>query len=115
MLFTVITYQTLGARSPYLEWLDSLKDKTTRARIRARIDRLALGNFGDVRSLKSGIFELKFHFGPGYRVYFGRWMGTIIILLNGGDKSSQEGDIFQARAYWDEYLRRKNETLDVLL
>ena len=74
-----------------------------RARIRTRIDRLALGNMGDHRVLDGGLTELKIDWGPGYRVYFGRVGNTVVLLLCGGDKRSQQQDIRTAKAYLKEY------------
>jgi putative addiction module killer protein len=77
-------------------WLDGLKDKTTRARIAARVQRLAFGNPGDVRPVGAGVSELRIHLGPGYRVYFVQRGAVLIILLCGGDKATQDRDIAQA-------------------
>lgn len=107
MVTEILQYQTAKGRRPFGEWLLSLKDKTFRARLLARLDRLLLGNFGDTKRLAAGIWELRFHFGPGYRVYFGLDEGRIVILLCGGDKSSQTVDIDRAHEYWLDYLRRK--------
>jgi putative addiction module killer protein len=77
----------------YLEWINGLKDRAGRARIQVRVDRLAHGNPGKHRTLKAGISELKIDTGPGYRVYYTERDGELIILLAGGDKSSQQQDI----------------------
>ena len=74
-------------------WLDALRDIRARARIQARIQRLAEGNAGDVEAVGEGVSELRIHYGPGYRVYFRQRGETLIILLAGGDKSSQAKDI----------------------
>jgi len=73
----------------------------------ARIARVEVGNSGNCGSVGDGVFELKFHFGPGYRVYFGEMDDTIIILLNGGAKKSQKKDIKKAKEYWKEYISRR--------
>lgn len=70
-------------------WLDNLRDRRGAARIVTRLVRLKDGNFGDCKSIGDSLFELRFQFGPGYRVYFGNYCGEIIVLLAGGDKSSQ--------------------------
>jgi putative addiction module killer protein len=75
------------------EWLHGLRDRTALARILVRIDRLALGNPGDVRPVGEGVSELRIDYGPGYRVYFARRGATLVLLLCGGDKSSQRRDI----------------------
>lgn len=77
----------------YLDWIDSLKDRSGRARIQMRVDRLVHGNPGLHRKLSAGITELKIDFGPGYRVYYTERDGDLVILLAGGDKSSQQKDI----------------------
>ena len=81
----------------FAAWLSGLRDERAKATIAARIDRLALGNPGDVEPVGEGISELRIHFGPGYRVYFVRRKKTIIVLLCGGDKGSQTKDIKAAK------------------
>ena len=68
---------------------------------------MSLGNFGSVRSLGEGVHELKIDFGPGYRVYFGQDGMTLVILLCGGDKSTQQSDIHSAKVYWEQYQQEK--------
>ena len=82
----------------YRDWIDSLKDRTGRARVQVRVDRLAHGNPGNFRALTEGVIELKIDVGPGYRVYYTERAGMLIILLAGGDKSSQTKDIQRAIA-----------------
>jgi putative addiction module killer protein len=82
----------------FAEWMAGLRDARGRARIAARIDRLALGNPGDVAPVGEGVSELRLHFGPGYRVYFKRQGLILILLLCGGDKSTQTKDIETAKA-----------------
>jgi putative addiction module killer protein len=82
----------------YRDWIDSLKDRTGRARVQVRVDRLAHGNPGDFRALTDGVIELKIDVGPGYRVYYTERAKVLIILLAGGDKSSQTKDIQRAIA-----------------
>jgi putative addiction module killer protein len=77
-------------------WFSSLRDREAKVRIGARIDRLALGNPGDVKSLVSGISELRIDYGPGYRVYFTRRAAIVAVLLCGGDKRTQAADIKRA-------------------
>ncbi len=96
-------YRTSNGREPFTEWLKSVQDRNTRNRIERRLDRIRSGNFGDYRSVGAGVFELRFSFGAGYRIYFGEVDDTIILLLCGGDKSSQAGDIERAKGYWLEY------------
>lgn len=80
----------------YRDWITDLRDRSARARIQMRIDRLVHGNPGDHRVLGGGISELKIDVGPGYRVYFTQRGSELIILLAGGDKSSQQRDIRKA-------------------
>ena len=89
----------------YRDWIDGLKDLAGRARILMRVDRLIHGNPGDHRSLTNGVSELKINFGPGYRVYYSRRGTRLLLLLAGGDKSSQSRDIARAmrlnQNHWD--------------
>ena len=82
----------------YAEWFEHLRDRQAQARINIRIRRLSLGNFGDAKFLGGGIGELRVGYGPGYRVYFMRRGEKTVILLCGGDKRSQAGDIRTAKA-----------------
>ena len=81
----------------FIDWLTSLRDVAGRARIAKRIDRMADGNFGDVTPVGEGVSELRFTFGPGYRVYFVQRGEVVVILLCGGDKASQDRDIERAK------------------
>ncbi|MDE0089386.1 MAG: type II toxin-antitoxin system RelE/ParE family toxin [Candidatus Poribacteria bacterium] len=101
----VRVYQTSDGQEPFNEWLTSIRDIETQARIRARLERLEDGNLGDYQSVGEGVFELRIHFGAGYRIYFGQVGNTIVLLLCGGDKSSQRRDIERAKTYWLEYKR----------
>ena len=100
------TYQTQDGRSPFPQWLRDLRDRTAGARIRTRIARLRLGNFGDTNGLGGGLHELRIDYGPGYRIYFGRIGNRIVLLLCGGTKKTQSRDIEQARSYWNNYRSR---------
>ena len=82
----------------FIQWLDGLSDPRTVAKIAARAERLASGNFGDVQPVGEGVSELRIHYGPGYRVYFVQRGAVVVILLCGGDKSSQARDIRSAKA-----------------
>jgi putative addiction module killer protein len=81
-------------------WLNGLRDAKGRAKIQARIDRLANGNPGDVGPIGEGLSELRVDFGPGYRVYYGRMGKTIYLLLCGGDKGTQDADVKNAHEMW---------------
>lgn len=77
----------------FAKWIDSLQDISARARIQARIERLAMGNPGDVKLVSEGVSEMRIDHGPGYRVYYIQYERTVIILLAGGDKSTQTRDV----------------------
>jgi putative addiction module killer protein len=98
-----------SGREPYTEWFKRLKDKRAQARIDVRIARVRTGNFGDSKSVGEDVYELRLDYGPGYRVYFGKIESTIILLLCGGDKSSQVDDIRKAKEYWQEFLSREGD------
>ncbi len=81
----------------FSKWFNSLKDPRAKARIQVRIDRIEMGNFGDVAPVGEGVSELRIFYGPGYRVYFVQQSSVLVILLLGGDKSSQKSDIAKAK------------------
>ncbi len=90
-------------KCPFELWYRSLRDANARARIRARLTRIESGNLGDYKTVGEGVCEIRLDYGPGYRLYFAQAGQTIIVLLAGGDKSSQEDDIKTARQLWKEY------------
>lgn len=100
-------YESADGKCPYTDWLDEL-DKHFQAAIAARINRVRDGNLGDCKPLKgaTGIKELRIDKGPGFRVYFAEEGSKIIILLCGGDKSTQDSDIQDAQRYYADYLAR---------
>ncbi len=101
-------YITTDGRIPFAEWLDSLRDNRAISKINSRIKRVALGNLGDYRTVGDGVCELRIDYGPGYRIYFGQIGTTIVLLLCGGDKSTQTQDIGKAKEYWADYEKREN-------
>lgn len=98
-------YQDNSGKEPYTIWIQSLKEQTTKARIQQRIRRIELGNFGDCKLLKQGVWELRLDFGSGYRIYYGEDGSKIVILLCAGNKKTQQKDIEKAIQYWTEYKR----------
>lgn len=100
-------YVTRDGKSPFRDWFLGFKDDRTRSVIRARLGRIRLGSIGDHKSVGNGVFELRIDYGPGYRVYFGREGKTLVILLCGGDKGSQQRDIVMAKRFWVDYRREK--------
>jgi putative addiction module killer protein len=99
----VIFYRDSTGNEPFTDWLNGLRDSVARRRILTRLRRMEQGNYGDFKPVGAGVNELRFFFGAGYRVYFGEDGDTLVVLLCGGDKSSQQRDIAQAQAYWQEY------------
>jgi len=81
----------------FSNWIRKLRDDRARQRIQIRIRRLSLGNFGDVRSVGIGVSELRIDYGPGYRVYFHQRAAELVLLLAGGDKTTQDSDIVRAK------------------
>ena len=99
---TVREYVTAEGKSPFRAWLARL-DTRVRARLQARVLRFEAGNVGDHRSVGEGVWEARCDFGPGYRIYFAKPGKTIVLLLLGGDKTSQRADIGRAQEYWADY------------
>jgi putative addiction module killer protein len=99
-------YQTASGRDVFGEWLADLQDTRTKAKILARVDRLSLGNFGDCKSLRGGIFELRIDWGSGYRVYYAMIGRACVLLICGGDKRKQSADIRRAVEYLKDYRAR---------
>ena len=91
-------YQRLDGAVPLTDWLAGLRDRRVRAKLEIRFRRVSLGIFGDIKPVGEGVSELRFTFGPGYRVYYTRQGDIVVILLCGGDKGSQERDIERAKA-----------------
>lgn len=87
----------------FKHWLAGLKDRRAAMRVHARIDRAACGNFGDIKKLWDGVIEMRIDYGPGYRIYFIRRGSVVVVLLSGGDKSTQDADIARAVAISKEW------------
>ena len=92
----IVEYEVIKSAT-FLNWLKGLRDRNARARIAVRIDRIEEGNFGDHRSVGGGVSEVRVNVGQGYRIYYTVRNRTVVILLCGGDKSSQRQDIRRAR------------------
>ena len=103
----VVAFRARNGRVPFEDWLDDLNDKRAAARVLARLARVRQGNLGDCRSVGEGVSELRVDYGPGYRVYFAQKGSTLIVLLCGGDKRTQQRDIRLATQFWLEY--KENE------
>jgi putative addiction module killer protein len=103
-------YKTRDGKTPYVEWVTGIKDQLTKGRIDARATDLARGKLGKCKPVGEGVTELIQHgHGPGYRIYIGEFGSKIIILLCGGDKSTQQTDIKQAKAFWKDYKERERK------
>lgn len=96
---------------PFVRWLEGLRDRQARAKIRQSLDRIELGNMGDFKSVGKGVLELRINYGPGYRVYFARAGQQIVLLLCGGDKKTQNKDILRAQQYWIDFQASKDENI----
>ena len=94
--------QLANDKTPFIEWLDSL-DKVTKARIKSRLARLLENNFGDCKKIDNEISELRLKFGSGYRIYYTEIDNVIVLLINGGDKSTQTKDIEKAKKILQEW------------
>lgn len=104
----VILYVKDDDDCPIELWLESLRDRQASAKIKTRLGRVELGNLGDFKPVGEGVMELRIDHGPGYRVYFAQLGATIILLLCGGDKSTQAQDILRAKQYWTDFQKRQN-------
>ena len=87
----------------FTRWLTGLKDRMTRARLQARLRKATLGNLGDVKAVGDGVFEMREFFGPGWRMYYVESNGALLVMLGGGDKSSQVKDIERAKQLAKEW------------
>ena len=99
-------YRTAQGVAPFPQWLDALKDRQGRAQIRARLERVRGGNFGDCKPLRDGVQELRIDFGPGYRVYLSRQGPVLVLLLCGSDKGDQDRAIRRAIEYLEDWKQR---------
>jgi len=100
---------TLKQTAQFKKWLKSLKDSRAKAKIAQRIQRLKLGNAGDVKPVGGGISELRVDYGPGYRVYYTQEGKVIYLVLNGGTKKTQEGDIREAKKIAKEARKQDDD------
>jgi len=105
-MIEVVQYETEDGTCPFAAWFETL-DARAAAKVRTAIARIETGNPGDVKPVGAGVVERRVDFGPGYRVYFSQDSRQLVILLAGGTKKRQQGDIVQARAYWKDYKKRK--------
>lgn len=109
MEYSLKIYETPNGTQPFMDWLRGLNDIKARTAIRLRLNRMQLGNFGYCEPVGEGVSELKIDLGPGYRVYFGMIGRTIVLLLFGGDKRSQNRDIQRALEYFRDHKKREKQ------
>lgn len=105
--FEIVVYQTAEGTAPIEDWLLKLRNRQAKVHVLRRIQRAALGNFGDHKGLGDGLCELRIDHGPGYRVYYTQVGNKIILLLCAGDKRTQVVDIVRAREYRSDYEWRR--------
>jgi len=99
-------YVTTDGKRPLTDWVDNLRDRQAKVRIKTRLDRLEDGNFGDHHAVGESVYELIIDWGPGYRVYYARIGQWILLLLCGGDKRNQDKDIERAKDYFKDHQTR---------
>ncbi len=105
-MLDVREYLDTVGRSPFAKWLRGLNVQAA-AKVATALERLADGNLSSVKAVGAGVPEYRIDFGPGYRIYFGRDGGLLVILLAGGTKKRQQEDIRRAKANWEDYRKRK--------
>jgi putative addiction module killer protein len=101
-------YLDLTGRSPFRDWFEALNSEAAR-KVTTALYRVGLGNFSNAKSVGAGVYECRIHFGPGYRVYFGKDGDQIVILLGGGTKQRQQNDIRLALKRWEDYKQRRKQ------
>ncbi|MEH6473616.1 MAG: type II toxin-antitoxin system RelE/ParE family toxin [Halopseudomonas sp.] len=102
-----LEYLTSDNESPYSDWLKALGDVRAKTKVTRATHNMSLGNFGDHKGVGDSVMERRLTYGPGYRIYYAMDGNQIVLLLTGGDKSSQQKDIEKAKAYWADYKARK--------
>ena len=105
-MYEIRHYLTSDERDPFLEWRGKLRDTKAKIAIDRRINRVELGNFGDHKFCRDGVWELRIDVGPGYRVYYAISGRQVILLLCGGDKQTQDSDITRACEHWQDWQGR---------
>lgn len=105
-MYEIRHYLTTEEKDVYLDWLRKLHDVTAKIAVARRVNRIELGNFGDHKFCRDGVWELRIDVGAGYRVYYAVAGKEIVLLLCGGDKRTQDADIDRACGYWQDWQRR---------
>lgn len=105
-MIALVQYETETGACPFSDWFENLTNPAA-LKVRTALARIEAGNFGDTKSIDSGVFERRIDFGSGYRIYFGRDGAELVILLAGGTKRRQQADIVRAKSFWTDYKKRK--------
>ena len=108
-MFEVRHYITDDGHDIFASWHEALKDMRAKIAVERRIQRVELGNFGDCKPCREGVWELRIDVGAGWRVYYARTGKTVVLLLCGGDKHSQDADIARACEYWKHWQHRNQD------
>jgi putative addiction module killer protein len=108
-MYEIRHYITRDAKDLYVQWHSKLRDIKARIAVDRRVNRMELGNFGDHKFCRDGVWELRVDVGPGHRVYYSIADRKIILLLCGGDKRTQDADISKACSYWQDWQGRESD------
>ena len=107
-MFEIKHYMTSDGHDLFMDWRNQIKDSKSKVAIDRRLYRVELGNFGDHKYCRDGVWELRLDLGPGYRIYYAKTGKTVVLLLCGGTKRSQDADISKACAYWKDWRQRND-------
>ena len=108
-MYEILHYLTRSEKDVFMEWRRELRDTKAKIAVDRRINRMELGNFGNHRFCRDGVWELRIDVGPGFRIYYAIAGTQVILLLCGGDKSTQDADINRACTYWQEWRGRAQQ------
>lgn len=108
-MYEILHYMASDGHDLYVNWMSKLRDTTARIAIDRRVNRVALGNFGDHKFCRDGVWELRIDVGAGYRVYYAIAGKEVVLLLCGGDKRTQDSDVARACEYWQDWQRRTDD------
>lgn len=108
-MYEILHYMASDGHDLYANWIGKLRNTTARVAIDRRVNRVGLGNFGDHKFCRDGVWELRIDVGAGYRVYYAIAGKEIVLLLCGGDKRAQEADVAHACEYWQDWQRRTDD------
>jgi putative addiction module killer protein len=111
-MYEIEDYVTPDGRDTFSEWFLRLRDRKAKVQVQRRLAYVEQGNFGDHKFCRDGVWELRIHFGPGYRIYYGLHGTTVVMLLCAGDKSSQHSDIERACAYWKQFREETQNAIE---